>query len=202
MFLIWCYGQPFFKSYGFHLVLWIDSSHLFDNFTHTHPHNIFPSFSPWGSHNHFVGVRYMIRGTHWREHCLFWLTFMLFALQQQPTLLVFSFLNRWYTYSRSYIRCGSCVFIIAREFINIKSFGVAIEVCSLVSLGVGPLYITSSWLSYSQFGFCIFGAPMGFIWFVKSFVTKGLHELLGTISNFFMLANLQVNFVMFSLCYA
>jgi hypothetical protein len=106
-----------------------------------------------------------------------------------------------YGHDRSRINCGSCVFTIAGEVISIKSFSVAIEVCSLVSLRVGTLYITFSWLSCSQFGFYIFGAPMQFISF-DSFMTKDFHKLLRTISSLLMLANSQVSFAMFSLCYA
>ncbi len=47
-------------------------------------------------------------------------------------------------HDRSRIKCGSYVFTITGKIINIKYFSVAIEVCSLVSLGVGPLYITFS----------------------------------------------------------
>jgi hypothetical protein len=50
----------FLMNYGLCLIIWISFSHLFIDFMHTHPHNIFLSFWTWGSHNHFVGVRYTI----------------------------------------------------------------------------------------------------------------------------------------------
>lgn len=40
---------------------------------------------------------------------------------------------------------------------SIKAFNVANKVCSLVLTGVGPLYIISPWLFYSQFRFLYFG---------------------------------------------
>jgi hypothetical protein len=38
--------------------------------------------------------------------------------------------------------------------------------------------------------------------FIEAFVTKVFHEDLGTIFSLLMVANLQMAFVMFSLCYA
>jgi hypothetical protein len=60
---ILCHDQPFFRSYDLHSIIWINSFHLFDDFTHTHPHYIFFKFFDMGSHNHFVKVKYMIGGT-------------------------------------------------------------------------------------------------------------------------------------------
>ncbi len=50
--------------------------------------------------------------------------------------------------------------IIARVF-NIKALNVANEVCSLVSIGVGLLYINSFWFFYFQLGFLYFGHISG-----------------------------------------
>jgi hypothetical protein len=37
-------------------------SHLFDDSMHAHPHYIFLRFSTWGSHNHFIGIKYTTKG--------------------------------------------------------------------------------------------------------------------------------------------
>jgi hypothetical protein len=58
--------------------------------------------------------------------------------------LYFPFIGGWYSYSRSYIRCGSCFFTIITKNFGIKVFSAISEVCNLVSIGVGPLYIISS----------------------------------------------------------
>jgi hypothetical protein len=50
-----------------------------------------------------------------------------------------------------------------------------------ISLHLGFFILNSS--------FCIFGASMGSTSFVESFVVKGFHEDLGTISSLFMLPN-------------
>jgi hypothetical protein len=48
-------------------------------------------------------------------------------------------------------------FMIAVEVFNIRAFNTTNEMCSLVSIGVGPLYFTSFWFFYSQLGFLYFG---------------------------------------------
>jgi len=78
-----------------------------------------------------------------------------------PPYLHFPFFGGWYTYGKSCIKCGSYVFMITWRVINIRSFSVANEMCSLVSLGIGLFYITSSWLSYYWFGFLYFGCTNG-----------------------------------------
>jgi hypothetical protein len=50
-------------------------------------------------------------------------------------------------------------------------------------------------------GFCTLGASVEFTSFVESFV-EAFREDLGTISSFLMLADFQITFAMFSLCYA
>jgi hypothetical protein len=50
-------------------------------------------------------------------------------------------------------------------------------------------------------GFHILGALMGSTSFIESFVVEVLHEDLGIIFSFLMLADLQATFAMFSLRY-
>jgi hypothetical protein len=115
----------------------------------------------WGSHSHFVGIRYIIRGPIRRNVvCSNSLSHSL-PYNNSPPYLCFPLFGGWYTYNKSCIRCGFCVFMITGGIINIRFFNVTSKVWSLVSLGVGPLYITSSWFSYSQFGFSYFGCTSG-----------------------------------------
>jgi hypothetical protein len=105
-------------------------------------------------------------GTWQGDHCLFWPTFMIFALQQHHHIvLVFSFIGRWYSYSKSYIICGCCFFIIVTKFFGIKVFNAISKVCNLVSTRVGPLYIISSWFSYIHVLAChILWLPSFMVW--------------------------------------
>jgi hypothetical protein len=89
--------------------------------------------------------------------------------------------------------------IIGRIF-SIGHFSAANQVCSLISIRVGPLYIISSWFSYSQLKFSYFGL-MGSRSFNDSFV-EAFHEDLGMISILPMLVDLQATFAMLLLCYA
>ncbi len=59
------------------------------------------------------------------------------------------------------IRCGSYVFTIVARVISTSTFSAASEMCSLVSLRVGPLCITFSCLFYSWFKFLYFGHANG-----------------------------------------
>jgi len=79
MFSIWYHSQPFFRTYNFHPVLWMKIFNLFDVYTHVIPIVFFSSFLTWGSHNHFIGDRYMTRDPlggvlfvliHLRNFCL------------------------------------------------------------------------------------------------------------------------------------
>jgi hypothetical protein len=58
--------------------------------------------------------------------------------------------HQWgfHTHFVKYIICGFCHFTTIGGVINIQVFNVAIEVCSLVSIGVGPFYIASFWFFY------------------------------------------------------
>jgi hypothetical protein len=120
---------------------------LFENFMHTHPHYIFASFPTWGSHSHFVGIRYTIKGP------IGPLGGALFALTHLCTFHIVTTTHPTYVYlylvddthivgPTSNVVC--CIFMSVRGVINIKSFSAANEMCNLVSSKVGPLYITSS----------------------------------------------------------
>jgi len=114
----------------------------------------FSRFSTQGSHSHFVKIRYTTRGPIGRSVVCSG-SFLCFSLySSSPPYLCFPFLSKWYTYSKSHIRCDSYVFTIARV-INISVLNVA------WFLRVGPLCITSSWLFYFQFKFSYFGHTNG-----------------------------------------
>jgi hypothetical protein len=100
------------------------------------------------------------------------------------------------------IRCGSCVFMIVTWVINIRVFSVVSEVCSLIFIRVGPLYIISSWLSYFRLEFSYFGCIDGIHIIHWIILIEAFNENFGMISSLPMLVNLQTTFVMFSLCYA
>ncbi len=110
-------------------------------------------FPTWGSHSHFVRVRYMTRGPIGTSIVCFGSpSHFLPYINNQP-YLCFLFLIGWYTYIKFCIICGSYIFTIARNFFSISAPS---EVCSLVSIGVRPFYITSSLLSYFWFEFSYF----------------------------------------------
>jgi hypothetical protein len=114
-------------------------------------------FLTWGSHCHFVEIRYMTRGPIGKNVVCFNPPSRSSPYNSNPPYLCFPFIGEWYAHSRSYIKCGSCFFIITRRVFSIGVFNVANKVCNLVSIGVGPLYITSSWLFYFQLRFSYFG---------------------------------------------
>jgi len=68
--------------------------------------------------------------------------------------------------------CGIRHFMIACKVCSIKKFHLVGKVCYLLSIGIRPVHITSSKVSYTQHIFQILSAPLGFIPFVESFVTK------------------------------
>jgi hypothetical protein len=122
------------------------------------PTIFFPSFPTWGFHIHFIEVKYMIGGPIGRSVVCFGSPLCSSPYSSNPPYSCFPFLSGWYTYSMSCVKCGSCVFTIV-GVINIRSISATNEVCSLVSLGVGPLYIISflvflfpTWV----FIFCVF----------------------------------------------
>jgi len=59
-----------------------------------------------------------------------------------PHLIMNLMLGLWH--SRFHIKCGSYFLTIVTWIFNIKAFNTTIEMCSLVSTGVGLVYITSS----------------------------------------------------------
>jgi hypothetical protein len=119
-----------------------------------------------------------------------------------PLHLCFPFLGRWYTYNRSHIICGSCVFTIVGRGISIKASNAANEVCSLVSKAVGPLYITSIWFFYPWIEFYfILSALMGSTSFVESFVVKAFHEDLGFRFRFNSSYHTYISFILSPLSY-
>jgi hypothetical protein len=118
----------------------------------------FSSFPKWGFHNHFVKVRYTTRGSIGKSIVY---SGSPLPYNNSPPYLCFPFVGRWYAYSRYYIRCGSCFFIIIARIFSIKAFRSVNEMCNLVSTWVGPLYITFFLISYSWFEFSNFGHTDG-----------------------------------------
>jgi uncharacterized membrane protein len=115
----------------------------------------------WGSHSHFIKIKYAIRGPiGWNIVCSSSPSHSS-PYNNNPPYFCFPLFGEWYTYSRSCIKCGFCVFTIIGGIINIRFFNAANKVWSLVSLGVGPLYITSSWFSYSRLKLSYFGCTSG-----------------------------------------
>ncbi len=82
-----------------------------------------------------------------------------------PPCLCFLFIGKWYAYGRFCIKCGPYFFTIVKGIFNIGVFNATNEVCNLASIGVGPFYITSSWLFYFQHKFSYFG-QIGGIWII------------------------------------
>jgi hypothetical protein len=121
----------------------------------------FPSFPTWGFHTHFVKIRYRTRASIGRNVDCSSSPSCFSPYNSNTPYLCFPFLGKWYTYNKSYVKYGSCIFMIARKVINIRFFSVVSEVCNLVSSRVGPFYITSSWFFYSWFGFSYFGCTDG-----------------------------------------
>ncbi len=88
-------------------------------------------FPTWGSHSHFVEIRYTISGSIERSIVCSCSPLHSSPYNNSPPYLCFPFFGEWYTYGRSRISCGSCVFTIMRRIINIKTFNVINEVCRL-----------------------------------------------------------------------
>jgi hypothetical protein len=117
----------------------------------------FSGYLTWRSHSHFVKVMYMIEEPIGRSVVCSNSLLHFSSYSSSPPYLCFPFVGGWYAYSRSCIRCGSYFFMIASKKFNIKAFSATNKMCSLVSIKVGPLYITSFWFFYSQFDFSYFG---------------------------------------------
>jgi hypothetical protein len=158
--LIWCCNQPFFNYFSSDF---LDQLFLFvQRFLRTPiPTIFFLSFPTWGSHIHFVKIRYITRRPIRRKVVCSNSLSRSPPYSNNPPYLCCPFVGGWYTYSKSYIRRGFYFFTIVRGIFNIGDFSAANEVCSLISTGVGPLYIISSWLSYFQLKFSYFGCTDG-----------------------------------------
>jgi len=122
--------------------VWVSSSHTLK--VGLRPIIFFPGLLTWGFYSHFVVVKYMKRGPIGRNVVCSSSLSCSSPYSNSPFYLCFPFLGGWYTYSTSYIICGFCIFRIVKSVISIRSFSVANEMCSLVSLGVKPFYIISS----------------------------------------------------------
>jgi hypothetical protein len=161
MLSIWCHSQHFFKvtilTQFFGLTFFIYLIILCMPI----PIIFFLGVLTWGFHSHFVRVRYMTRGPIGRNFVYYGSPLHSLPYSNNSPSLCFPFVGGLYTYSRSHIRCGSYFFTIVAKLFNIRVFCVVGEVCSLVSIRVGPLYITSSWLFDSQLGFSYFGCTNG-----------------------------------------
>ncbi len=92
--------------------------------------------------------------------------------------------------------------MITNGICSIKTFHLVGEMCRLVSTRIRFIHITSPSFHTPNIGFCIIGAPMGFMPFEESFVIEALQEDFNTIINLLMLANPHVAFMMLSFCYA
>jgi hypothetical protein len=67
--------------------------------------------------------------------------------------------------------------MITTGIFNIKAFNATNKMCSLVSIGVRPLYITSHGFLTPDLGFCILGALVGSTSFVELFVVEVMRTL-------------------------
>jgi len=142
MLSIWCHNKPFFKNYDLCPILWINFSHMFEDFMHAHRTIFFSSFPTWRFHSHFIKIKYMTRGPN-RNYIVCFCSLLHFSpYSNNPPYLCSPFVGRWYTYSRSNTKCGSYFFMITTWIFNIWAFNVANEVCNLVSIQGRPLYIT------------------------------------------------------------
>jgi hypothetical protein len=121
------------------------------------PTVFFSSFLTWEFHNHFIQIKYTIGGPIGKNIVCSCLLSCFSPYNNNSPYLWFPFVNKWYTYSRSFIWCGSYFFTIVGGIFNIRTFNATSEMCNLVSTKVGPFYITSSWLSYFILRFLYFG---------------------------------------------
>jgi hypothetical protein len=121
----------------------------------------FSRFLPWESHSHFIGVTYTTWGPIGRKvitlvhFCVFRPIATTHPIYVFPLLVDETHIMGLASSVISYF------FMITVQIFKIKDFNVVNELCSMVSIGVGPLYITSSWLFYSQRGFLYFGCIGG-----------------------------------------
>jgi hypothetical protein len=160
-------------------------------------------FLIWGFHSHFIIIKYIIiGGPIGRNVVCFSSTSCFSPYNNSPPYLCFPFVDGWYTYNRSCIRCGFFFLMIVGRVFNIRAFIVIIEMCNLVFTRVWPFYIMSFWPFYFWFRFSYFGRLVQSKSFIEFFMTEAFHEDLGTISSFHMFTNLSVTFLKLSLYYA
>ncbi len=117
----------------------------------------FFKFPNTGIQCHFVKIRYTTRGPIARSIVYFNSPSCSLPYNNNPPYLRFPFIGKWYAYCRSLHQMRFMFFTITRKVFKIGVFNATNKVCNLVSIRVGPLYITSSWLSYSWHGFLYFG---------------------------------------------
>ncbi len=128
--LIWCHVQPFlgvmvfiqFFGSFFPICLTILCTSISTIF--------FSNFSTWEFHSHFVGIRYITWGPIERNVVYFG-SLLRFSPYNNLPYLCFPFLGGRYTYSRSYIRCGSYIFTIVGGIISIRALSAISKMCSL-----------------------------------------------------------------------
>jgi hypothetical protein len=157
---IWCYNYSFFRSYNLCLIFWIYFP-ICSTILYTSIPTIFFSNSlTWRSHNHFVEIRHnhilLARMLFVQTH------FHTFHLVEttHPTCVFPSLVDDMYIIGLA-LDVVLTFLRLLQEFFNIRAFSAISEVCSLVSIGVGPFYITSSWFFYFQFIFSYFEDTSG-----------------------------------------
>jgi hypothetical protein len=136
--------QPFFRNYILCPILYINFSHLFKILCTPIPIVFFSSFPTWGSCSHFIRIKYKIRGPIGRNIICFNSPSGSFPYSSSPPYLCFPFIGGLYAYKRSCIICCSFFLQLQEKVFSIMVLIAIGEMCSLVSTGVGPLYITSS----------------------------------------------------------
>jgi hypothetical protein len=157
---IWCHSQHFFKVTVFFQYFGSIFLIYLTILCMPIPIIFFLGFLTWAFHSHFVEVKYMTRGPIGRSVVYSNSPLRFFPYNNNSPYLCFPF-EKWYEYSRFRIRCGFYFFMIVARLFNIRVFSIVGEVCSLVSIKVGPFYFISSWLFYSEFRFSYFGHTNG-----------------------------------------
>ncbi len=154
--------QPFFQELQSSTRTLNDFFIFVQRFMHAHPQDIFHMFFYTRIHNHFVQVWYMTRGIFWVEHYLFYHIFVLFALLQQHTLLVFpSFVNDMHIVG-PISKHGTHIFTLTSGACNTRTFHSLNKMCSLLSIDIILIHITSNKLSYIQHMFSYSRCTNGF----------------------------------------
>ncbi len=108
------------------------------------PTVFFSGFLTWGSHNHFVKIRYMIERPIGRNIVFFGsLLCFLPCTTTHPICVFISLVGDTHIIGFT-LDVVLVFFMITTRVFNIETFYVINEMCSLVSIGVGALYITFS----------------------------------------------------------